>query len=375
MTRILIFTLLFLISAPAFAQVPETTAKQAYIIDYDTGTVLFEKDAEARMPTSSMSKVMTMIAVFQALHDGRLKLDGELPVSETAWRMQGSKMFVDIGSMIKVEDLIRGVIVQSGNDATIVLAEALAGSEQAFGTLITKIAHDDIGMVNSNFVNASGWPDPQHYSTAHDLALMARYLIQHFPEEYKYYSEKDFTYNGIKQGNRNPLLYRDIGADGVKTGHTEEGGYGLIGSAARDGRRVIMVLNGMDSMATRASESVPLIEWALRSFQNRTLFKGGTVIEQAEVVYGQSAQVGLTIEKDVLLTLPLASAKGMTAEISYNGPLVAPIAKGAEVGKLTVNVDGLKPMAFPLIAADNVAEQTFFQKTLSKIKIYLGQNL
>jgi serine-type D-Ala-D-Ala carboxypeptidase (penicillin-binding protein 5/6) len=240
---------LLLFAAPAMAQVApmETVAREAYIIDAETGQVLFEKNADQKMPTSSMSKTMTMYMVFEALKNGKLTLDQELPVSETAWRMQGSKMFVPLGQMVKVEDLIRGVIVQSGNDATIVLAEGLAGSEGEFAAAMNRKAKE-LGMINSNFMNASGWPDENHYSTCHDLAILAIALIRDFPDYYKYYAEKEFTYNNIKQGNRNPLLYKNIGADGIKTGHTESAGYGLMASGVRDGRRVVMVLNGMASM-------------------------------------------------------------------------------------------------------------------------------
>ncbi len=248
MFRIISALLLALVfSTPSFAQGIDTAAKQAIVLDYETGTVLFEKNADERMPTSSMSKVMTAYMVFDAVKKGQISMENQFPVTEKAWNTQGSKMFVELGNSIKVEDLLRDVIIQSGNDATIVLAEGISGSEEVFAKNMTAKAHE-LGMKNSNFTNASGWPDDNHYSTARDLATMGVALIHDFPEYYKIYSEKDFTYHSIKQGNRNPLLYLNNGGDGIKTGHTEAAGYGLIGSgvSALNGRRVVFVVNGGD---------------------------------------------------------------------------------------------------------------------------------
>src|SRR5262245_46738062 len=244
-------------AAPVNPLVPDTSARQVIIADFTTGTVLFEKNADERMPPSSMSKIMTAYVVFQSLKKGDMRLDDQLPVSERAWRIQGSKMFVPLGERVKVEDLLRGMIIQSGNDACIVLAEGIAGSEDAFAERMNMVAKQ-IGLTGSNFRNASGWPDPQHYMTARDLMIVARRLIADFPEYYKFYSEKEFTYGKdekgvpIRQGNRNPLLYKNTGADGVKTGHTDDAGYGLTASEIRDGRRVIMVLIGLPGL--RAAE-------------------------------------------------------------------------------------------------------------------------
>jgi D-alanyl-D-alanine carboxypeptidase (penicillin-binding protein 5/6) len=290
-------------AADARAYTVDTLAKEAFIIDAGTGQVLFEKNADEKTPTSSMSKTMTIYMVFEALRDGRLKLDTELPVSEKAWRMEGSKMFVEVGKTVRVEDLIRGVIVQSGNDATVVLAEGLAGTEDSFASAITAKAHE-MGMSNTNFANASGWPDPNHYSTARDLATLAMHLIRDFPEDYKYFGETEFEWNNIKQPNRNPLLYKNIGADGLKTGHTEAAGYGLMGSGARDGRRVVMVLNGMSSMTERAEESARLLDWALRDFENITFFKAGESVEDAVVVMGEAKAVPLVLDEDLTVTIP-----------------------------------------------------------------------
>lgn len=350
----------------------ETSAKQAIIIDYDTGTVLFEKNADQRMPTASMSKVMTMYMVFEALKEGRLSLEDTLPVSETAWRMGGSKMFVDINSNVKVEDLVRGVIVQSGNDATIVLAEGLAGSEISFAEAMTKRAKE-LGMTGSNFMNASGWPDENHYSTALDLAILATAIIRDFPDYYKYYSELEFEYNGIKQGNRNPLLYRNIGGDGIKTGHTQEAGYGLIGSAMAGDRRVIMVVNGIESQSERANEAARLIQWALQGFSNRVLAKADAPLAEANIVFGTSKTIPLVVKKDVIVTLPRTARDNIPLEVNYNGPLVAPLSKDQPVGTLKIAVPGL-PTAqeVPLYPAHNVEEQGFFTKTLTKMKLFFA---
>lgn len=349
----------------------ETLAKQAIVIDFDTGTVLLDKNADEQMPTSSMSKVMTIYAVFDAIKKGQLALGDTLPVSEKAWRMGGSKMFVEVDKRVKVEDLIRGVIVQSGNDATVVLAEGVAGSENAFADMINAKAKE-LGMDNSHFANASGWPDPDHYSTARDLAILGRAIIRDFPDHYKYYSEKEFAYNNIKQGNRNPLLYRNIGADGIKTGHTEAAGYGLIGSGTENGRRVVIVINGLEDSRARAEESAKLLEWGLKRFENKNLYKAGETIENAQVVMGQSAQVGLSVDEDVFLTIPKMAGVNVTIQVQYDGPLIAPIAKGAKLGTLEISIPGVETITRPLFAAEDVPELGLFAKTLAKAKIILG---
>ncbi|MBX2833488.1 MAG: D-alanyl-D-alanine carboxypeptidase [Micavibrio sp.] len=364
----LFFLFLALASMPAVAI--DTTAKQAIVIDYDTGAVLYEMNADERMPTSSMSKVMTMSLVFDALKNGHLKLDDTLTVSEKAWSKQGSKMFVNVGSQVKVEDLIRGVVIQSGNDATIVLAEGLAGTEEAFAEALNKKA-ESIGMMNSNFKNASGWPDPDHYSTARDLATLARYEISTYPDFYKYYAEEEFTYNDIKQGNRNPLLYRGIGADGVKTGHTEDGGYGLIGSAVRNDRRVIVVLNGMESVNERANESAKLLGWGLAGFENKEIFTPGTEIQKANVIYGVEPQVGVTVSEKIIMTVPKLEDKPWEQDISIDETVEAPIKKGQKVGTLKVSVDGQDPVTRDLVATQDVARLNWFWLIIEKIRMLL----
>ncbi|MEZ5813503.1 MAG: D-alanyl-D-alanine carboxypeptidase family protein [Alphaproteobacteria bacterium] len=362
-------TVLLLVPSIAFAQI-ETRAKQAIVMDYETGTVLLSKNADEQMPTSSMSKVITMYAVFEALENKALSLTDTLPVSEKAWRMGGSKMFVEVDKRVKVEDLIRGVIIQSGNDATIVLAEGIAGTEEAFADILNAKAKS-LGMNNSRFANASGWPDPNHYSTARDLATLGSAIIKDFPSLYKYYAEKEFTFNNIKQANRNPLLYRGIGADGIKTGHTEAAGYGLIGSGTENGRRVVMVINGLEDERARAEESAKLLEWGLKRFENKTLAKAGQVIGNAEVVMGKAPSVGLTVKKDLLLTLPKMAEANIKIQIKYNGPLIAPVKEGQEIGTLEITIPGMEPVTKPVFAAQTVEELGLFAKTLAKTKLFI----
>jgi len=331
----------------------DTKARNAIIIDYDTGAVLLDKNADQPMPPASMSKIMTAYLVYDALKKGKLALDDILPVSEKAWRTGGSKMFVPYPGRVKVEDLIRGMIVQSGNDACIVLAEGLAGSEEAFVEQMNEKAKE-LGLTGSHFANVTGLPDPEEHMTVRDLATLARRLIVDFPDYYHYDSEKDFTFNKIRQGNRNPLLYKDLGADGLKTGHTEEAGFGLTGSAIRDGRRIIMVLSGMDKAVTRAQESERLLEWAFREFSDFRLFKAGDTVDQAEVWLGAESKVPVTTERDVIVTLPRAARRSMKVTVHYDSAAKAPVAKGEPIGKLVVAADGVDPVEFPLVAAQPV---------------------
>jgi len=330
----------------------DTAAKYALIIDYTSGATLLDKDADVPMPPSSMTKLMTAYLVYGALKSGKLRLTDELPVSEKAWRTQGSKMFVQLGTSIPVEDLIRGMIVQSGNDACIVLAEGIAGSEEQFVELMNQKAKE-LGLTNSNFQNSTGWPAPDHRMSARDIATLASRIIQDFPEYYHYDSEKTFKYNGIEQGNRNPLVQKGT-ADGLKTGHTEEGGFGLVASSERNGRRVIEVLNGMTSMKQRAEEGERLMEWAFREFEDVTLFTAGDVVERAPVWLGSSPSVPLVSGRDLVVTLPRSWRKNATIAITYDAPIPAPIARGDALGKLTVSGQGVPPMDVTLLAGADV---------------------
>lgn len=348
-----------------------TSAKQAFVVDVETGAVLFEKNADEQMPTSSMSKVITTYLIFDAIKTGTLSLDDTFHVSEKAWKKGGSKMFVEVGNDIKIEDLLRGVIIQSGNDATIVLAEGLSGSEEAFAEALNAKAKQ-LGMTNSNFKNASGWPDPDHYSSARDLAKLAEALIKNHPEFYSLYSEKEFTYNDIPQQNRNPLLYQNIGADGIKTGHTEVGGYGLMGSGTNDSRRVIFVINGLESSAARAQESKKFLQWALNSFKNETLIPAKSDVAQADVILGKSDTVDLIVKDDVRLTIPHNIGKEIKFTTAYKGPLQAPIKAGQEVGTITISIPNQPDTSHPIYAAADVEAKGFLAKTIFKAKTLAG---
>ena len=331
----------------------ETQARHALILEAETGVVLLDKNADERIPPASMSKVMTAYIVFGMLKEGRAKLTDELPVSERAWRLQGSKMFVPIGGRISIDDLLKGVIIQSGNDACLVLAEGLAGSEEAFVKLMNQKANE-IGLKDSHFANVSGLPDPDHWMTARDLATLAIHTIKDFPEYYHYYSEMDYEFNNIKQGNRNPLLYKNIGADGLKTGHTEESGYSLTASVVRDNRRLIIVLNGLPTMKARAQESDRLIEWAFREFNDYRLFAAGDKVDDGEVWLGAEPKVPLSVDKDFIVTLPRKARRDMKVTVEYDRPISAPIQKGDPVGKVVMTAPDLPSVEAPLVAATNV---------------------
>jgi len=329
-----------------------TAARFALIMDFNTGATMLDKEGDAPMPPSSMTKLMTAYIIYGMLKSGRLTLTQELPVSERAWRTQGSKMFVPLNGSVKVEDLIQGVIVQSGNDACIVLAEAVAGSEEGFVDLMNAKAKE-LGLTASNFRNSTGWPDPQQRVSCRDIATLARRLIADFPEYYHYDNEKTFKYNGIEQGNRNPLVQKGV-ADGLKTGHTEEGGYGLVASSARGGRRVLVVVNGLTSMHQRAEESERLMEWSFREFENVTLFTAGDTVEAAKVWLGAQPTVPLVGGQDLVLTMPRQWRKSAKIAVQYDNPVPAPVSRGDVLGKLTVSGQGVPAMDVPLLAGADV---------------------
>jgi D-alanyl-D-alanine carboxypeptidase (penicillin-binding protein 5/6) len=347
----------------------DTAARWAVILDYSTGATLLDKEADAPMPPSSMAKLMTMYIVYSMLKSGRLQLDQELPVSERAWRMQGSKMFVAIGSQVKVEDLIRGVIVQSGNDACIVFAEALAGSEEQFVDMMNQKAKE-LGLRHSTFRNATGWPDPEQRMSARDIATLAQRIIQEFPEYYKYDSEREFKYNNINQQNRNVLVQKGV-ADGLKTGHTDEGGYGLVASAQRAGRRVILVINGLTSMHQRAEEGERLLDWAFREFEDVTLFSASDTVEQAPVWLGTAATVPLVGGRDLVVTMPRGWRTRAKIAIQYDSPIPAPVKRGSTVGQLSVSGQGVPEFQVPLLAGADVPRLGLPGRALAVLSHYV----
>jgi D-alanyl-D-alanine carboxypeptidase (penicillin-binding protein 5/6) len=338
---------------PAVGSTIDTQARHAIVIEAETGAVLFAKFADDRMPPASMSKMMTAYVVFGMLKDGRAKLTDELPVSERAWRLGGSKMFVPVGGRISINNLLQGMIVQSGNDSCVVLAEGLAGSEQAFVDLMNQKA-GEIGLKNSHFADVNGLPNPDHWMTARDLATLAIRTINDFPEYYHYYSEKEFTFSGIEQGNRNPLLYTTPGTDGLKTGHTDEAGYSLTASVRRENRRIVLVMGGLPSAKARAQEGERLAEWAFREFNDYKLFSAGDKVDDAEVWLGAHSKVPMAVGQDLLITLPRRSRKDMKVTVYYDRPIPAPVRKGTVIGKLVVTAPDVQNVEVPLYAAANV---------------------
>jgi len=343
------------VSAGAF----ETAARYAILIDQQTGRVLLEKDADTPTSPASMSKLMTVLMLFERLGDGSLSMDDTFPVSEKAWRMGGSKMFVGVNTRVRVEELLRGIVVQSGNDACIVVAEGLASSETAFAEMMNTRAQE-LGLENSTFGNATGWPHPDQKMSTRDLAKVANRLISDFPQYYPLFSEKTYTYNGIRQGNRNPLLYRYDGADGLKTGHTEESGYGLVSSAVRKGRRLILVVNGLSSVKQRSRESERLLDWGFREFGNYDLFRAGDKIVDAAVWLGSEGRIPLVIADDMTLTLARKARKKMKVTIELVEPIPAPIRKGQEVGQIVIRAPETNEVRVPLLAGADVARLGLF---------------
>jgi serine-type D-Ala-D-Ala carboxypeptidase (penicillin-binding protein 5/6) len=353
-------------TSPATAALPtmDTVAQTAIAIDFDTGAVLYDKDSNKRIEPASLSKMMTAYVVYSYLKAGRLKLDDTLPVSEKAWakhKTNESNMFVPLGAQVKVEDLIRGMMIQSGNDACVVLAEGIAGSTDAFVDLMNQTAQK-LGLKDSHFADVDGLPDPEEYMTAHDIAMLGIHLIRDFPDYYHYDSEKEFTYNGIKQGNRNPLLYKDIGVDGMKTGHTDEAGYGVAISALRNGRRIVEVLVGMKSMNQRSQEAEKLLDWAYREWADYKLVKTGDPVDDAPVFLGTTATVPVTVQSDLLVSLPRNARSSMKVTAVYDQSAPAPIAQGQQVGILQVTANDMTPVQVPLVAAKPVDKVSGFSR-------------
>jgi len=354
----------------ASAQAIETNAREAFIMDFDTGAVLLDKEGDTLTEPASMTKMMIVHMLFKYIKDGRVSMDDTFHVSEKAWRKGGSKMFVEVNSNVSVSDLLHGIIVQSGNDAAIVVAEGLGGSEEAFAEAMTEEARA-IGMTKSVFKNATGWPAEGHLVTVRDLAILARDTIRNFPDLYELYSVKEFTYNGIRQPNRNPLLGTSAGVDGLKTGHTEAAGYGLTASAERDDRRLILVVNGLGSVRERRTESQKLLDWGFREFDNYDLFAEGETVSSANVWLGSEPKVDLVADKEVLLTLPRTASRDMKVSVVYEGPVPAPISQGDQIAMLKVEVPDQDTIEFPLYAAHDVGRLGFVGRIGAAIKYLL----
>ena len=359
--RAFLLRLAALLGLTAPANAFDTNAGTAWVYDVATGTVLMEKNSDQPIPPASMSKLMTTYMLFEALHEGRVQMDTRLPVSTKARQMKGSTMFLNEQDRPTVEELIKGIIVLSGNDACVVVAEGLSGTEDAFARQMTEKGKE-LGLTNSTFANASGWPDPRHRMTAHDLGLVAVHLIRDFPELYKNFALTEFPYDNrapANRFNRNPLLGLGIGADGLKTGHTQEAGYGLVGSAVQDGRRIVFVITGLPTETARAEEAERIVNWAFRQFTMETLVPAGETVVEVPVWLGTQARVGLTTSEGARVLIPAGARDQVKVEAVYDSPLPAPIAKGDQLGRLVVTVPGAKDAVTPLISAQDVPEAGF----------------
>jgi D-alanyl-D-alanine carboxypeptidase (penicillin-binding protein 5/6) len=356
----------------AQAQTFETKAKQAFMIDADTGTVLFSKDPDAPFPPASLAKLMTMEVVFNAIKTGRLTLDEEFYVSENAWRTGGapsrtSTMFAALKSSIRLEDLIQGVIVQSANDGCIIIAEGMAGSEENFAQMMTERARE-IGLTKSTFRNSTGLPAEGQHVTARELVHLADHLWRQYPEFYRFYSQPEFTWNKITQRNRNPLLGMNVGADGLKTGFTEESGYAIVGSATRDGRRIFLAMSGLESDSQRAEEARRMLDWGMRAFETIELYAAGETVGEAKTFGGEKGSVSLRANGALSILVPITNRDRMIARIVYEGPVVAPVEEGQRVGALKVWIGDTMSQETPLYAAESVPMGKLHQRALDAIE-------
>jgi D-alanyl-D-alanine carboxypeptidase (penicillin-binding protein 5/6) len=353
----------------------DTRARAAFVLDQTTGTVLLAKEADLSLPPASMSKLMTLYIAFEAIRDGRLSMNEELRVSQHAMNYGGSTLFLKAGERVKVEDLLRGIIVLSGNDACAVIAETLSpdGTEAGFARMMTQRAQQ-LGMTGSTFQNSNGWPSPGHVMSMRDLVLLARHLIEDFPEFYPLFAQKEFLFDekeSQNRYNRNPLLGLGIGADGLKTGHTQEAGYGLVGSAKQGDRRVIFAITGLGSARARAEESESIVNWAFRQFAEQTVVTKGKSIAEAQIFLGAEDSVGLVSEKDINLLLPVAVPGGLQAEVVYQGPIEAPIKQGQKLAELIISPEGLPETRVPLVAEKDVMAGGFMDRMVTVSKVLL----
>ena len=373
MNKLIIF-LLFIIKT-SLVQAIETPAKQGILYDYETKTVLFEKNSDELMSPSSMSKIMTIYYLFKKIKDGEISIDDEFEVSKKAWKKGGSKMFVNLKSMVRVEDLIRGIIVQSGNDACIVVAEGISGSESIFADELNELANE-IGLEGSNFTNSTGWPDKKHLMTVNDLLKLTVRTIEDFPDLYRYYSEKEFTYNDIKQLNRNPLLFRPIGSDGLKTGHTSLGGYGLVATVKNKDRRLILVLNGLKSSAQRSKESERLMKIGFNQFKSIKIAPKTKELGQIPIWSGKKKEVSFYTKDDISITVPNRDRKKINFKVRYQSPLIAPVAEDQYIADFLIKKNDQTIKSYKLYATNNVSESNFFSKMILNFKFLLfGESL
>jgi len=359
------------LSTPTVIPSPPKVAAEAYLlIDFHSGHVLAEKRADERVEPASLTKIMTGYVVINELKNDNLSMDDMVTISKKAWKMPGSKMFIEVGKKVSVRDLIKGMVIQSGNDASVALAEHVAGSEEVFAQLMNKYAAS-LGMTGTNYVNATGMPDPEHYTTANDLAILTHELISKFPEEYQWYSEKKFTFNKITQYNRNKLLWQDPTVDGLKTGHTNSAGYCLVSSALRDDSRLISVVLGSNSAKSRVQESQKLLNYGFRFFETHKLYDASQRLNDVKVWEGQRDLIGVGLTDDLYITIPRGQYKNIQIESSIEPIIKAPIEQGKALGKLTITLGDQTISEQPLVALDPVEEGSFVKKVMDQMKLFI----
>jgi len=371
-----VFLSLLLLGAPAawasqmvIPAPPQLAAKSYVLMDAASGNILIEHNADERLPPASLTKLMTAYLATLDINRGQIKEGDMVRISEKAWRMGGSKMFIEVGKEVSVSDLLHGIIIQSGNDASIAIAEHIAGSEEAFADMMNSTA-DRLGMSNSQFRNSTGWPDPEHYSSAKDMAKLARAIIYEDPQHYAIYAQKEFFWNGIKQPNRNLLLWRDKTVDGLKTGHTEEAGYCLVSSAVRDGMRLISVVFGTVSEQSRAAETQKLLTYGFRFFETRTFYQKGVELAQAQVWKGATRQLKAGLASDLTLTMAKGQLDKLQAGMTLNPQLIAPIQQGDVIGKVEVKLGDEVVHSTDLVALETVEEGGLFRRLWDSIRLF-----
>ena len=347
---------------------PALNATSYILIDFESGRVIAEKNPDDHIEPASITKLMTAYLVDKAIADGDITLEDIVTISEKAWRMKGSKMFVEVGKQVSVEKLLKGLIIQSGNDASVALAEHVAGSESAFAGYMNHQAQL-LGMSNTNFVNATGWPDKDHYSSARDIATLTQAAIREFPESYRYYKEREYTFNKIRQFNRNRLLWRDESVDGVKTGHTEAAGFCLVASARRDEMRLISVVIGTESDKARTQSSQSLLNYGFRFFETHQLYRAEEILKSARVWYGDQEQVNMGVGKDIHITIPRGRYKDLDATMEIDREISAPIAGGQQLGRVSIKLDDEFILSEDIVAMQAVAAGSFFARAMDRIKL------
>ena len=347
---------------------PALDATSYYLVDFDSGRVLAEKNPDDRVEPASITKLMTAYLVDKAIADGDVTLDEMVTISEKAWRMKGSKMFVEVGKEVSVSDLLKGLIIQSGNDASVALAEHLAGSESAFAGYMNHQAKL-LGMDNTNYVNATGWPDENHYSSARDIAILTRTLIDEFPKSYNYYKEREYTFNKIRQFNRNRLLWRDDSVDGVKTGHTEAAGFCLVASAQRDEMRLISVVLGTGSDKARTQSSQSLLNYGFRYFETHKLYRSDEVLKTAKIWYGDQEQISMGVGKDIFITIPRGRYRDLDASMEIDAEISAPVERGQSLGQVNIKLDEDMILSEAIVALQTVNEGSLIDRAMDSIKL------